>query len=311
MFNWFNDQRFGVLTVRVLLLMTIGMSLLPFEPSPNAMTGGDVTFLSRVPQEELRDPLVVYGFQVVVVLASVFWLLNWLSPWSCWVVVASFAGLSALRIENSTELCHSYWLLWMLLVVHALWYSFYSSPVRSNGPVGTNQNYPAWVYFLCVLVLAWFHTLSGVGKWMAADPDWANGWKWADGVSLQMWLQMYGNPDSRLVRFLLQEVDVARVVQQAILVIELTAILAVLTPTLRRFVGVALVVYYGFFLHCFVDWDSVLGKWGVGAETVEVVNGASFPLMSYGFFLFWVCWIFFVSDRLLGSWKHVSPSQTD
>ncbi|MDP1562591.1 MAG: hypothetical protein Q8M16_14530 [Pirellulaceae bacterium] len=309
MFNWFNDRRFGLLTVRLILLMAIGMAMLPIQPSAEEIVGRDVTVLSRVPQSELQDPMVIYGFQAVVVLSCVLWLLNWLTPFSCWIAVLSFAGLSALRIENSTELCHSYSLLWQLMVVHSLWYSFYSSKLGASE--ATSRCYPAWVFWLCVFVLGWFHTLSGLGKWMAADPDWANGWNWADGVSLQLWLQAFGNPNSRLVQFLLQEVAVARVVQQAILVIELTAILAIFTPTLRRFVGLALVVYYGFFLHCFVDWQSLLGRMGLGAETVEMAGGSTFPLMSYAFFLFWVCWVFLVPDRVLGSWVQVQESQDD
>lgn len=326
MFNWLNDQRFGLLTVRVLLLMAVGMALLPFQPATEEAIGRDVTVLSRVPQAELQDPMVVHGFQAVVVLSSVLWLLNWLTPLSCWVAVLSFAGLSALRIENSTQLCHSYWLVWMLMAVHALWYTFYSSALRGLRNSGTNDGfpdprhtarrhasrcYPAWVLWLSVFVLAWFHTLSGVGKWMVVDPTGANGWNWADGVSLQLWLQSFGNPNSRLVQFLLQDVNVARVVQQTILGIELAAILAVLSPMFRRLVGVALVVYYVFFLHCFVDWQSLIGKMGLGPETVDVARGASFPLMSYAVFLFWVCWVFLIPDRVLGPWERVTESPDD
>ncbi len=321
MFNWFNDRRFGLLTVRVLLLMTIGMAVLPFQPATEEAIGRDVTVLSRVPQTELQDPLVVYGFQAVVVLSSVLWLLNWLTPLSCWVAVLSFAGLSALRIENSTQLCHSYWLVWMLMTVHALWYTFYSSALRGHTTSATNPSvpprrqpdrcYPAWVLWLSVFVLAWFHTLSGVGKWMVVDPTGANGWNWADGVSLQLWLQSFGNPNSRLVQFLLQDVNVARVVQQTILGIELAAILAVLSPMFRRLVGVALIAYYVFFLYCFVDWQSLIGQLGLGPETVDVARGASFPIMSYAVFLFWVGWVFLIPDRVLGPWERVTESSDE
>lgn len=309
MFSWFNDRRFGLLTVRLLLLVVIGMALLPFQPIPEEAMGRDVTLLSRVPQTELQDPMVFFGFQAVVVLSCVLWLLNWLTPLSCWFAVLSFAGLASLRIENSTELCHTYSLIGMLLVVHALWYTFYSGRISANTGTAPNRCYPAWVLWLSVFVIAWFHTLSGVGKWMVADPDWANGWLWADGVSLQLWLKSFGNQDSRLVQFLLQEVALARAVQQAILVIELTAILAVLAPAFRRVVGVALAVYYLFFLHCFVDWQAMVGSLGIGPATIDLPRGASFPLMSYAFFLFWVCWIFLMPDRVLGAWVREVPPQ--
>ncbi|MBL8892258.1 MAG: hypothetical protein JNL67_19945 [Planctomycetaceae bacterium] len=290
------------MTVRLLLLMAIGMALLPIVPSTEQAVGRDVTVLSRVPLTELQDPMVAYAFQSVVVLSSVCWLLHWLAPFSCWVTVFSFAGLAALRIENSVQLCHSYWILLMLLVVHALWYTFYTRQIASNA-AAARTCYPAWVLGLSVLVLAWFHTLSGIGKWQAADPEWINGWNWADGVSLQMWLQSFGNPNSRLVQFLLQNVDVARTVQQAILAMELAAVFALISPILRRGVGIALVVYYAFFLHCFVDWQTLAGSVGLGAATVDVPSGAEFPLMSYGFCLFWVVWVFLLPDRVLGQWK--------
>lgn len=309
-FNRFNDRRFGILTVRLLLLMAIGMALLPIQPSSEQTVGRDVTILSRVPSAELQDPIVAYGFQAVVAISSVCWLMHWLAPISCWVTVFSFAGLAAVRIENSTQLCHSYWILLMLLVVHALWYSFYASRIGSKA-ISARSCYPVWVLGLSVLVLAWFHTLSGLGKWQAADPQWTNGWQWADGVSLQMWLQSFGNPNSRLVQFLLQNVDVARAVQQAILVIELTAVLAILASTMRRCVGIALIAYYVFFLHCFVDWQTLAGKIGLGATTVDVEQGAEFPLMSYAFSLFWVCWVFLAPDRVLGQWKSASEPSAE
>jgi hypothetical protein len=302
MFDWFNDRRFGLLTVRLILLMAIGIAVWPAEPQAGDAIGRDVTVLSRVPLSELQDPAVHYGFQAAVVFACVLWLLNWLLPWSCWLAVLSFAGLAALRIENSSELCHSYWLLWILMLVHALWYSFYSGRLRSSDSAG-RRCYPAWVLGLSVLAMAWFHSLSGAGKWLAADPQWTNGWVWADGVSLQLWLLAFGNPDSRLVQFLVQEVVVARAVQQVLLVIELTAILAIFTPTLRRLVGVALVLYYVLFLHCFVDWETLVGKWGLAAETTAVPSGVDFPWMSYAFFLFWVVWVFLIPDRILGAWE--------
>lgn len=305
MFDSFNDRRYGVLTVRLLLLMAISMALLPTQPSSERAVGRDVTVLSRVPPTELQDPLVAIGFQAVVVLSSVCWLLHRLAPLSCWATVFSFAGLAALRIENSTQLCHSYWIVLMLLVVHALWYTFYASRIGSNA-TSDRSCYPAWVLWLSILVLAWFHTLSGLGKWQAADPQWTNGWRWADGLSLQMWLQSFGNPNSRLVQFLLQDVDVARMVQQAILVIELSAVAAILDSIMRRLVGLALLAYYVFFLHCFVDWQTLAGRIGLEGATVGVQRGAEFPLMSYALCLFWVCWVFLISDLVLGKWKSAS-----
>jgi hypothetical protein len=38
-----------------------------------------------------------------------------------------------------------------------------------------------------------------------------------------------------------------------------------------------------------------------------VSNGAWFPAASYAFQLFWVVWLFLVSDQMLGRWER--PSQ--
>ncbi len=308
MFDWFTDSRFGIVTTRLILFVAIGLALLPFQPSELAVNPQDVTFLSRVPESVLSDVFVIYAVQAIVVLSSVLWLVGWLVPLSCWTAVLSFAVLAALRIQYSAELCHSYHFLWMLMLVHAAWYTYCKREVTEQEfRDRKNHDYPAWVLWLSVFVIAWFHTLSGVGKWATAA-DWTAGWNWADGVSLQLWLSSFGNPSSRLVRWIIEDHGVALVVQRAILVIELSAILAIFNATLRRIVGVTLLGYYAFFLHCFVDWTNVLAQVGLNSASVNVPAGADFPAMSYMFQAFWVAWIFLVSDRMLGTWTRSEPS---
>jgi hypothetical protein len=307
MFHWMNDHRFGVVTTRLILIMVIGFALLPWEPSLGERNPALTTFLSGLPQVAFDQPMIVYGLQAVVVLSSVMWLLGWAVPLSCWAAVLSLAGLSAMRMEQATEPCHGHVWLWMLLLIHAVWYSFYFVELSGRAAdQDRRRHYPAWVLGLSIFVVAWFHTLSGIGKWLSVGPDWTTGWNWADGVSLQLWLHALGNPASRFVQWLMQDQSAALVIQRVWLVIELTAIFAVFNATLRRCVGCLLAVYYLFFLHCFVDWTALMAFVGLGSAPVEVSNGAWFPAASYAFQLFWVVWLFLVSDQMLGRWERPS-----
>jgi hypothetical protein len=304
MFQWMNDNRFGVVTTRLILIVVMGMALLPLQPTVTQPNSQIVTFLSGLPQANLSQPLVVSGLQLVVVLASVLWLLGWVVPICCWVAVLGFAGLAALRIENAAELCHCYYLIWLLLLIHAIWYSCYFAELAVGGTVqNRGRHYPAWVFGLSIFVFAWFHTMSGIGKWMSAGADWTSGWVWADGISLQLWLHALGNPTSRLSQWLINDQSAAVVAQRALLLIELTALCAVFNASWRRIVGLLLTVYYVFFLHCFVDWFALLAEVGLGSSTIVVSAGAPFPALSYAFQMLWIVWLFLVSDQMLGRWE--------
>lgn len=302
MFTQTADPRFGMLTTRLLLFVAIGLALVFEYKGWGDRSEAPVSILVGGHFTSETGPAMGYPLQVAVILGSVLWLLGWWVPASCWLTVGAVLGLSALRQEGATEVCHVYHWLWQLLLVQALWTTL-ERPGR--GTVGGNgaasgvggRRYPLWVLGLSVFVIAWFHTISGIGKWQAA------GWQWADGVSLQMWLVAFGNPSSPLVDVLTGDVGVALFAQRAILAIELLACLAIFNAWLRRLVGAALLVYYLFFLHCFVDWMGLAAQIGWGTAPATVPTGVAFPVLEYGFQAFLVLWFFWLPDRFVGRWE--------
>jgi len=296
------DPWFGLLTTRLLLFTAIALAVC-FEYSGwgerseapvSVLVGGHFT--------SETGPAMGYPLQVGVVLGSVLWLLGWWVPVSCWLTVFALLGLSALRQEGAYDVCHVYHWLWQLVLIQALWTTLERpGRVATNGQGaalgGGSGRYPLWVLGLSVFVIAWFHTISGIGKWQVAGAD------WADGVSLQMWLVACGNPSSPLVDVLTGDVGVALFVQRAILAIELLACLAIFNPWLRRLVGAALLVYYAFFLHCFVDWMGMAAQIGWGTAPATVSTGVTFPVLSYLFQAFLVLWFFLLPDRFVERWE--------
>jgi len=303
MFGYFNDRRFGLLSTRLLLLSALAIALLPFHPADGQATHQWVTFLSQIPESNLTDPNVMLGFQIAVGISCLLWLMGWLTPYSCWLAVLSLGGLTALRIENADQLCHAYHLMWWLLLVHAAWYTFYFRSLTAWGPlVAVDRSYPYWVFWLCVLSVVWLHCLSGLGKWQTGS-DWATGWQWADGVSLQLWIKGFGNTNSPVTQWLMSQHGTALAVQRAMLLVELGAVLAVLGPVFRRVVGAALLVYYLFLIHCFVDLSA---GWSLLGAADDLPANRSFPVLSLAFQAFWTLWFLLIADRGLGPWRNGS-----
>lgn len=302
MFTQSADPRFGLLTTRLLLFTAIGMALLFEYFGWGERSADPVSVLAGGQFTSQTGPAMGYPLQAGVVLGSLLWLLGWWVPVSCWLTVFSLLGFLALRQEGTYDVCHVDHWLWPLVFIQAVW-TTWERPGRSLEPGrgaaigGPSGRYPQWVLVLSVLVIAWFHTLSGIGKWQAA------GWQWADGVSLQLWLVACGNPSSPLVDVLVGDVGVALFVQRAILVIELLACLAIFNPWLRRLVGVALLVYYAFFLHCFVDWMGLAAQISWGTATAPVATGLAFPVLTYLFQAFLVLWFFLLPDRFVERWE--------
>ena len=313
MFTKKYDDHFGWLTIRFLLLLVILKALVHLVVQSGEANPETVTVLSKVlPVELWANPAWHYAVQVAVILTSVLWLLGWLVPVSSWLCVLSVLAWGATKVELSHGLDHSDHWLWSLLFVHAAWHTF-CPPRRVRGENGDARAaggvYPAWVLWLSVFLIAWFHTLSGLDKWSAASPDWHSGWIWAEGRSLQLWLSDFGNRDSRLVQWLIQDSGTALAVQRGILAIELLALAALLGKWGRQIIGIALLVYYGFHLHAFADFpglvESTFGTSTIGGDS----GGPRFPEISYLIQGILVLWFFLLPDQLLGKSSRVPTEQ--
>ena len=123
-----------------------------------------------------------------------------------WAGCASLVGLAdepflhgvvALYVENVTQVTHVAHVTNMLLLLHALWYQCYHREIRAallQRRFWTTRLYPQWVHALGVFYLGLFYGLSGLMKLLTSGPSWAN------GVSLQLWTNLWGDPDSLLPR---------------------------------------------------------------------------------------------------------------
>lgn len=275
LFEKYNPTRFGLISTRILLILAIALGCCPFEMTGELENVKTISFLSGIPAETLADPGVMYGLRAVLVVAALMWFFCLLVPVSCWLTALAFAGLWALRLENSIFSPHIFHVAIMLTVIHAAWFTFYRRSIvyayRSD-QTATTYNYPYWVYWLSVFYIGWFHTLAGIEKLRA------HGWAWADGTSLQLWTHAFGYHPSPVTQWIVSNHQVAQWLQQGTLVIETAAILCILGRPFRWLVGLGLLGFYGGVLTSFVD---------------------------YGFHLnaFLTAWFLLVADFLLVAWR--------
>ncbi|MBX7220203.1 MAG: hypothetical protein K1Y36_09680 [Blastocatellia bacterium] len=129
----------------------------------------------------------------------------------------------------------------MALWICALWYHFYRNQIRQSLQIGTfwkTSCYPSWAGFLGVYYVGLFYSFSGCMKLTHS------GLAWANGVSLQLWVSIWGNPDSTWTHLILSYRWFAKALQAATLCFESMAILGLLFPRLRPFLGLALLGFH-------------------------------------------------------------------
>lgn len=283
LFDQYNASRFGLLSTRLLLISAFVLALWPFTPSGVADNPKVVTFLSGIPQQYLTDPNVMLWLRGILLLSGLLWFFCWLTPISAWVTTLAFAGLWALRTENSIYSPHIYHIAIVLTFIHAAWFTFYNRRIVAairNRTTAISYDYPAWVFGLSVFYIGWFHTLAGIAKLRA------HGWQWADGVSLQLWTKAFGYAPSPVTQWIVSDQPNTMLLQQVTLVVETAAILCVLGRPFRWIIGLSLLAFYAGVLTSFID---------------------------YGFHLnaILVLWFLLLSDFLLGKWQGVEAFQME
>lgn len=241
---------FGQLVTWLLLVFALTLAAAPFEYTTGERIG-PATVISWLPHRWLSAPA---GYEVarwMLVVSAVLWAARRMIPLSCWASVVAFTTLWSLRMENSTGAAHIYNATNMLLVIQALWYTFYAREIKRSMRSGTFWStplFPRWAFLLAVFYLGLFHSCAGLSKISSSGLDWGN------GLSLQLWVKMDGWPRSPFGQLILANRTFARIVQSAALVLEMTAILAVLSRPLRIFVGIGLLGFYAGVLTTFVDY---------------------------------------------------------
>lgn len=202
-----------------------------------------VTVLSFLPESILTSSLVFKVCRDALLVAGILWTFQLLLPLSCWITVLSFTAIVALFYENASHIAHVFNLANIVLIIHAMWYQFYHREIKESlarGRFWRTHIYPKWVVFLSVFCIAIYHTYAGVSKLAES------GLQWANGVSLQLWLHLWGLEDSFLSELLVSNRSIAIATQAITLLFETGAILAILSRKFRIAVGLALLgLYFG------------------------------------------------------------------
>lgn len=200
-----------------------------------------VTILSFLPEDFLTSWQVFTVCRWVLIVAGISWALQLLLPLSCWLTVVSFTAVVALFNENTSVINHAFNLANIVLIIHAMWYHFHHRAIKESltkGCFWRTRIYPNWVFYLSLFCIGIFHTYAGLSKLTES------GLQWANGVSLQLWLHLFGREDSFFKAWIVSNRHVAIALQGGTLVVETGAILAVFSRRLRVVIGVALLALY-------------------------------------------------------------------
>jgi hypothetical protein len=232
---------FGQVVVWCLLVSAINVGLWPFEVSSQGARHPGATFLSVLPEEWLAQPALWLAVRGVLVAAAVLWGCQLLVPWSCWLTVAAFLTFWSLHLETVSSGAHIMNISGMLLVVHALWYHFYRRDIaaaRAEGRFWSTPLYPRWAFWLSLFYIGLYHSWGGVSKLRYSGLEWAN------GVSLQLWVHLWGLPYSVSRAVILSHRLLAQFFQGAALFFETFSLPSIFIPRLRVLVGLGMAGFY-------------------------------------------------------------------
>lgn len=252
--DWLTDVAspgFGQFTVWLLLAFAVVLAVSPVEFSDGPRSDHAATIFAWLPDFLLRSPVFFTVVGVTLIGSAAMWALRIAVPVSCWTTTILFALLWSLRMENLTNGAHIFNVTNMLLLIHAMWYQFYHGEMRSAKHAGsywTTPTYPRWVFLLSVFYLGWFHSLAGFTK------IFESGWGWGNGVSLQLWTQMFGETSTPFAQVILYDARLTAWLQTGALMIECLSILCVFHWLIRYAVGVGLVGFYLGVLTTFVTF---------------------------------------------------------
>lgn len=266
--NWLGERsrpHFGQLTLWLLLLCAqplCGYFLLHWGGPLSAMGQriGPATVLSGLPDLILHSRLSILILSGLFVFGSLLWMAQVWIPWSGWMSSLSFTGVVALYLENSTQATHVAHATNMVLLIHALWYHCYASEIRSaraEGRFWTTLLYPRWVHALSVFYLGMLYGCSGLMKLLSSGPGWAN------GVSLQLWTNLWGDETSFFTSLILNHRWFAQLLQFSTLIGETGGFLAIVSRRCRPVIGLLLIGFH-------IGAISVFG-WGFHANLLLLI----------------------------------------
>jgi hypothetical protein len=204
-------------------------------------TPAPTSLLSFLPADWMVDhrwPIVACG--VLFAVGAVLWSARRLVPYSSWLTALTFNAVVALYLEDSSQETHVGHVAGAFLLIYALWYHFYRCEIRSPDwrTFWRTPLYPRWVYSLSVFYLGLFYGLSGFNKLAVS------GWSWPNGLSLQLWAELFGDRSSVFTRLILSSRTAAAAMQGAALLGECGGLVAIVSARLRPLVGLLLIAFH-------------------------------------------------------------------
>ena len=247
-FDWLGERRrphAGMLALWVLLGCAAGLcawlQMHWTAPPPGSERTGLATVLSFLPDTLLLNRFVFAGCGVLFFASSLPWAAQRWLPWSSWLSVLSFTAVAALYLENSTQATHVAHVANVLLVVCALWSHFYRRDIRdalNQGRFWATPLYPRWARSASVFYLGLFYGFSGLTKLRTS------GWSWPNGVSMQLWSSLWGDPGSPWTQLILEHRSFAAALQWGALLLESAGLAAIFSARLRPWIGVGLIGFH-------------------------------------------------------------------
>jgi hypothetical protein len=239
------QPHYGVLVLVCVLLCSVPLAGYFLLEWPGDRPHGErlrlATVLSFLPDAILLDRRMQLACGIVYAVSAIAWLAQRWLPLSAWLTALSFTAIVALYVENATQLTHVAHLTNEMLFLYALWYQvcwrdivvalrehrFWRTPL-----------YPYWVYACSVFAVGSFYGTSGLMKWLTSGPGWAN------GVSMQLWVRIWGDPASVWTQMVLDDRRFALAMQWAALIGETAGFLAIVSRQLRPWIGLLLIGFH-------------------------------------------------------------------
>lgn len=242
---------FGQFVTWLLLAFAVILAISPIEFSNGVRSADAATIFAWLPELLLRNENFFTAVRVLLIVSAALWALRIAVPVSCWTTTVLFALMWSLRMENLTNGAHIFNVTNMLLLIHALWFQFYSADMKAaatEGKFWQTQLYPRWVFMLSVFYLGWFHSLAGFTKILKT------GFGWGNGVSLQLWTEVFGETESPFAQVILYDDRLTAWMQTGALAIECLSILCIFHWMIRYAVGFGLIGFYIGVLTTFVTF---------------------------------------------------------
>jgi vitamin K-dependent gamma-carboxylase-like protein len=248
-FDWLGERsrpHYGQLVLWTLLACACCLCLY-FElywgekRTSDVRTAAPTSLLSFLPADLLLSRGLIVACGAAFAAGAALWAARRLVPWSGWLTALSFNAVVALYLENSSQETHVAHVAGGFLLIYALWYTFYGREIREadrQGRFWRTALYPRWVYSLSVFYLGLFYALSGFNKIAVSGLGWAN------GLSLQLWAELFGFKDSVFTQAILSSRMAAAAMQWAALLGECGGLVAVVSARLRPLMGLLLIGFH-------------------------------------------------------------------